>query len=53
MNSDRLKQIEKIYHAVVEIQPAEREAFIKKSCGADENLRREVESLLVFEKKLR
>ncbi len=51
MNSERLKQIENIDHAAVEITPVEREAFIKKSCGADENLRHEVESLLVFEKK--
>ncbi|MFN2390701.1 MAG: protein kinase [Pyrinomonadaceae bacterium] len=50
MKAKRLKQIEKFYHAAVEVQPAEREAFIKKSCGADAELRREVESLLAFEK---
>jgi hypothetical protein len=49
MDSERLKQIEKIYHAALEIQPDQREAFFKESCGADENLRREVESLLSFE----
>lgn len=49
MDSERLKQIEKIYHAALEIQPAERETFFREHCGADENLRREVESLLSFE----
>ena len=50
MNAERLKQIEAIYHAAVEIPPDEREAFFKESCGEDENLRCEVESLLTFEK---
>jgi serine/threonine-protein kinase len=49
MDSERLKQIEKIYHAALEIQPDERESFFREHCGADENLRREVESLLSFE----
>ena len=49
MNSERLKQVEEIYHAALEIPFAEREAFFDESCGADENLRREVESLLAFE----
>ncbi|MCY7345850.1 MAG: protein kinase [Pyrinomonadaceae bacterium] len=49
MNSETLKQVEEIYHAALEIPLAKREAFFKESCGADENLRREVESLLAFE----
>jgi serine/threonine protein kinase len=49
MNSERLKQVEEIYHAAVEISPEKRESFFKEFCGADENLRREVESLLSFE----
>jgi eukaryotic-like serine/threonine-protein kinase len=50
MNAERLNQIEEIYHAALEIAPAQRESFFKNRCGADENLRREVESLLSFEK---
>ena len=50
MDSKRLKQVEEIYHAALEIAPAKRESFFKNRCGADENLRREVESLLSFEK---
>lgn len=50
MDAERLKQIEEIYHAALEIQPGERESFFEKVCGADDQLRREVESLLAFEK---
>ncbi len=49
MDSQRLKQIEEIYHAALEISPDKREAFFKDHCDTDENLRREVESLLSFE----
>lgn len=49
MEAARLKQVEEIYHAAIELAPKERESFFKISCGADENLRREVESLLLFE----
>jgi len=50
MNAERLKQVEEIYHAALEIPPGERESFFEEFCGADETLRREVESLLAFEK---
>ena len=50
MNAERLKQIEEIYHAAMEVAPAEREAFLQNNCGGDAELRREVESLLRFEK---
>src|ERR1700730_6557009 len=46
MDPERLRQIEERYHAALELSPAEREAFIKKSCGEDEELRRELETLL-------
>ncbi len=49
MNAKRLKQIEEIYHAALEIPFAGREAFFNQFCDADEDLRREVESLLSFE----
>ncbi len=50
MDSDKLKKVEEIYHAVLEIPPAERESFLAESCGEDVELRREVESLLSFNK---
>lgn len=50
MNAEKLNRIEEIYHAVLEIPPDEREAFLNENCGADDDLRREVQSLLDFEK---
>ncbi|HSE22338.1 MAG TPA: protein kinase [Pyrinomonadaceae bacterium] len=50
MSSKRLKQIEELYHAALALPPADREAFIKKSCGNDEDLSREIESLLAVER---
>jgi hypothetical protein len=50
VKTERLKQIEEIYHAAVEIPDSERESFFKASCGADVELPREVKSLLTFEK---
>jgi len=49
MNAERLKQVEEIHHAALEIAPDERESFFKGHCGAEEDLRREVESLLSYE----
>src|SRR5690349_3019709 len=45
MNVERLHQIEKIYRAALELQPAERGSFLERSCGQDEDLRRELEAL--------
>jgi eukaryotic-like serine/threonine-protein kinase len=50
MNSERLKQIEEIYNAALEIAPTGREKFLRDACGGDADLRREIESLLSFEK---
>jgi serine/threonine protein kinase len=46
MNPERLRQIEDLYHAAVELPPNEREAFVHERCGNDEELRSEIESLL-------
>jgi len=46
MNPARWQQIEQIYHAVLLRPPAERVEFLSSSCGEDEALRAEVESLL-------
>ncbi|MDQ2747427.1 MAG: serine/threonine-protein kinase, partial [Acidobacteriota bacterium] len=50
MEAERRQRIEEIYHAALGISPDSRESFFKKHCGADDNLRREVESLLSSEK---
>jgi serine/threonine-protein kinase len=49
MDSEKLKQIEEIYHSALEVSPSERPEFLKKTCGTDEFLLREVESLLAAE----
>jgi len=45
MPSDRWREVEKLYQAVVELEPSARQAFLDQS-GVDEPLRREVESLI-------
>ena len=39
-------RVEELFHAALERAPGEREAFLHEACGADEDLRREVLSLL-------
>ena len=52
MDPERLRQIEERYHAAMDLPPRERESFIRDSCGEDEDLRREVESLLAVKQIL-
>ncbi len=46
MTPERYQQIGDLYHAALEIDAAERAAFLERECAADEDLRREVESLI-------
>src|SRR5215510_1614254 len=46
MESDRWASIERLYHAALEREPAEREAFLDEACVGDEMLRRQVAALL-------
>jgi eukaryotic-like serine/threonine-protein kinase len=46
MTPDRYRQAAEIYHAVLEVEPGKRAAFLQDRCGNDEELRREVGSLL-------
>jgi serine/threonine protein kinase/TolB-like protein len=46
MTPERWRQVEKLYHAALERPASRRAAFLTGACGADEGLRREVESLL-------
>ena len=50
MNSERLRQIEELYHATLELSLDERDSFIKDSCGEDEELHRELETLLAVKR---
>src|SRR4051812_48362479 len=49
MNAERWKQIEDLYHAAQAEQPEQRNEFLSNACSSDEDLRREVESLLGYE----
>ncbi len=49
MTPERWEQVGKLYQAALALQPDEREAFLSSSCADDQDLRREVESLLAAE----
>ena len=52
MTPDRWQQIEQLFHAALEREPAQRAAFLRDACAADDGLRREVESLLAQEQSV-
>jgi eukaryotic-like serine/threonine-protein kinase len=49
--ADRWEQIEKICHAALDLEEAQRADFLKAACAGNEELRREVESLLQFDSR--
>ena len=49
MKEERWREVERLYHSTLEKHPSERSAFLAETCAGDEELRREVESLLVYE----
>ncbi|HEX2523696.1 MAG TPA: serine/threonine-protein kinase, partial [Terriglobia bacterium] len=46
MTRDRWQQIDKLYYALLELEPQERWPFLDQACSDDADMRREVESLL-------
>lgn len=46
MDAIRWQQVEQVYHAALEQKPGQRAAFLLEVCGDDDDLRREIESLL-------
>src|SRR5580765_4274023 len=51
MTADRWREIERLYQAALSREPGERAAFLVGACGADEALRREVESLFDYQSR--
>lgn len=49
MEPERWQKIERLYGAALEREGQERSAFLREVCGDDQDLRREVESLLAQE----
>jgi eukaryotic-like serine/threonine-protein kinase len=47
LNQERWHQVEELYHAAKDRAPEQRSEFLAQACGGDEDLRREVESLLL------
>ena len=46
MNPERWRQIDQLLEAALERRPEDRDAFLAVACAGDDELRREVESLL-------
>ena len=51
MHPDRWQEIERLYHAALEIEPESRGLFLSRACSGDEALLREVESLLTYDSR--
>jgi tetratricopeptide (TPR) repeat protein/predicted Ser/Thr protein kinase len=51
MDSDRWKQVDNLLHAVLERPPEERDAFLRHACTGDQELEREVRSLLASDQQ--
>lgn len=49
--SDRWRQIETLYHSARGKKPEDLTSYLELACGADEELRREIESLLAQEER--
>jgi eukaryotic-like serine/threonine-protein kinase len=50
MEADRWDRIEQLYHSALKVPADQRFNFLKAECGEDDALRKEVESLLSYEK---
>lgn len=48
MLKERWSEIEKVYRSACTLEPEEQHAYLDQVCGSDDELRREVESLLEF-----
>lgn len=48
MQTERWIRVERLYHAALEQEAAQRAAFLEHSCAGDQNLRAEVQSLLAY-----
>ena len=46
MDPERWRRVEEIYHKALEFEPNARAAFLETACESDQELRREVESLI-------
>jgi serine/threonine protein kinase len=52
MKADRWRQVEQLYDAAIDLPVAERAKFVQEACAGDEDLQRELLSLLAAEQKI-
>jgi serine/threonine protein kinase/tetratricopeptide (TPR) repeat protein len=52
MEPERWQRVEHLYHTALGLAKSERAAFLEESCGDDDELRSEVESLLAHERMI-
>src|SRR5258708_21355395 len=50
MDPERWRRVEELYHGASKLATDQRATFLQNACGKDEELRREVQSLLTYEK---
>jgi hypothetical protein len=53
VGTERWQRLEELFHSALERDPRERSRFLDKSCGPDESLRRELDSMLACEDEAR
>jgi serine/threonine protein kinase len=46
VNPERWEQLKRLFQAAIELDPSERTAFLDTACGADPEMRKEIEALL-------
>ena len=51
MTPERWARIDEVFNAAAELGPGERAAYLAEACAEDEDLRREVESLIESEEQ--
>ena len=51
MNAERYEQVERLFHEALEQPAEERDSFVDRACGEDEDLRSEIKSLLTSDLK--
>jgi eukaryotic-like serine/threonine-protein kinase len=51
MKPERWSRVEQLFHSALKVEESQRPAFLEDTCGADADLRREVELLLAADKK--
>jgi len=51
MTSERWQRVDEIFQAAIELRAEERPAFVERTCAGDEELRREVESLITADEQ--